>query len=706
MQRRALVLMRIPFWRRWPPYLINGATVATGVALVQLLAQPLPTEGVLAAGAGAVVASLGDQPGTPARNVRRMAATALLGVLAYLLVNLWRGHPLLLGLMLLPLGWMSGMTLAWGARAGPLSFVGVLGFTFAMAWPHGSTWALWALAGAAVYMGWGMLVSRLLQRRWRTLAVAELLRALARLLQARAALLAAPQAAAQPQATLQAWIRDEARFEEMLQAARDQVLPAPHAAPQLAELLLRAIDLRDTLLALVPDVQRLGDVAATPRLRGAVAQQLLAAAEALQRGAQSLQTGAALPGPVLPPLPEPALYGEAADAAPDAAVDASAPRAIVPDRLRHLREDLLRMQAVLDGAPAQLPLTPEQLGVFVSTQSWPLAAWRAHLRWASPVLRHAMRLALALPGAYFLALLLPWAAHPHWLVLSVAVVLRGNLQQTLARRNERVAGTLVGCLLVLGLARVPALGEAAFVVAVGVAHAFAVRRYALTALASTVMALLQAQAAHPGALLAVGERVADTLLGALLAWSFSYVLPSWERRSVARLAQRLQTALAALSAQVLRWPGADNPAQGNVALRLARREVYEALGALAAAAQRSRAEPRMVQLPLQPLALLLTHGHGLLAQLAALRLMLARRAERLPLPAAQQALDDGREALLAQLGPATAAGGAPSVGEAPLRSPGEDLLLHRLRQRLQAAARTAAAVRQAATEVERASNAR
>ena len=50
-----------------------------------------------------------------------------------------------------------------------------------------------------------------------------------------------------------------------------------------------------------------------------------------------------------------------------------------------------------------------------------------------------------------IGLALPWGSHPYWLVLSVAVVLRGNLGDTLARRNARVLGTMLGCLVVVGL---------------------------------------------------------------------------------------------------------------------------------------------------------------------------------------------------------------------------------------------------------------
>jgi len=106
--------------------------------------------------------------------------------------------------------------------------------------------------------------------------------------------------------------------------------------------------------------------------------------------------------------------------------------------------------------------------VFISTEGWPLAALRAQLNTRSPTFRHAVRMSLALGSAYFIGLVLPWASHPHWLVLSVGVVLRGNLEQTLSRRNDRVLGTMIGCLLVLVLAQfgAPWLSTLAFLVAV------------------------------------------------------------------------------------------------------------------------------------------------------------------------------------------------------------------------------------------------
>ena len=293
------------------------------------------------------------------------------------------------------------------------------------------------------------------------------------------------------------------------------------------------------------------------------------------------------------------------------------------DRLHKLGAEVARIHALLRGATETSPLTRDELRRFVAPEGFPLQALRAHRSGQSPVLRHALRSALALGSAYFIALALPWSSHPHWLVLSVAVVLRGNLEQTLSRRNARVLGTLLGCAVVVALSwgLAAAWLQLAFLIAVAVAHAFVLQRYWLTATAATVMALLQSHSVDPAAGFAIGERVADTLLGALLAWGFSYVLPSWERR---QLPQAISTVLKALAdyaglALSLNVVGAIDA----VELRFARRRAYDALGALAAAIQRSAAEPKAVQLPVQELAVLLDHGQRLMAHLSMVRLTLA-----------------------------------------------------------------------------------
>jgi uncharacterized membrane protein YccC len=82
------------------------------------------------------------------------------------------------------------------------------------------------------------------------------------------------------------------------------------------------------------------------------------------------------------------------------------------------------------------------------------------------------------------------------------------------------------------------------------------------------------------------------VLGAALAWAFSFVLPSWERRALPRAITRALQALGAYAASSLA-AGAGDP----VAQRLARRQAYDSLDAVATSLTRSAAEPASVRPP-------------------------------------------------------------------------------------------------------------
>ena len=722
-------LMQTPrLYMRLPAHVLNGLAVALGIALIQVSLTLVGGKlAALAAATGAICASLADLPIAPERTWRRVGMGALMGWVSGLLVSLLRESGVTMGFTTIFLSFCSTMALAWGLRAGPLSFIPILALIFTLAAPAPtSTEAVltrsgWTAAGGLIYFLWAVLSSHVLQPRYRTLALASALQALAALLRSRAALLSGADASdgAPP---LQDWIRSQVSLDERIQAARDLLFPAagqPDTGPAIAAL-LQAVEMRDTLLAGELDIELLGHDGPAGELRDRLRVHGMRVADAVDAMAQALRDyGMKVPAAAASPFAEtdletreaPAPHGaalashgaaiapEAAAAAsiaasaasaaatsPSASVDAdiaasdaatigaaaaeavsssahpdvgpaadpaklartaaSVARAATPPRVplfaktdpryplavafygraRQMVAVLTRMQAALRGDTTPLPLARDELQVFISPEGWPLAAVRAQLNLDSPIFRHAVRLSLALGIAYFIGLALPWASHPHWLVLSVAVVLRGNLEQTLSRRNDRVFGTMIGCLLVLGLARfgAPWLTTLAFLTAVGIAHSFTTARYLVTAAAASVMALMQAHMAAPESSgFGVAERVADTVIGAALAWGFSYVWPWWERRGIARLNARVLKSLSALSIEIMRMP---DPAVPDLKLRLARREVYEAVGAIASAAQRTSAEPERVRVPMYALAEMLTRCHVLMAQLLAVRLLLARRA--------------------------------------------------------------------------------
>lgn len=661
--------------RRLTAPLLNGATVAVGVALIQAgfgLAFGSAVAGVAAS--GAVCTSLPDAPNPPHRTLRRVLPAAGLVSLVTLAVGFCRPYPVAMGLLIATIAFFTLLAMAWGPRAGALSFSGTLAMVFAMAWPAATTPAAvlqhagWVLSGALAYAGWARFTAGRLQGQYRRLALAAVLDAMVQRLQSRAALVT--RSAPIPEDAVRCSIRDDAALAELLQAARDQLFAAPDspAARRRNAQLLRLVELRDLLLASRLDLGLLGDDSAGQAWAQAIAHALRRMADTLAAVAQAARQGREVPRWVEAPTAQELTARFATISVPPE--DPRRPLAtLLQARLGHMLDDVTAVLALAAQPDAPGELSQQDLQLFVSPEGWPLAALKPHLRLDSPVLRHAVRGGLALGTAYALAQALPWAAHPHWLVLSVAVVLRGNLEQTLARRNDRLLGTVLGCLLVVGLARVHHLGllSAVFIAAIGVAHAYVNQRYLVAATAATVMALLQPHLAVPGSGFAIGERLADTALGALLAWAFCFVLPSWERRHWAVLSRRLVEALARHAEQVMQTP----PAQRGLPLRLSRQQVYQALMALAAAAQRSSAEPRRVRLPEQEVDALLTHSYRLMAQLSAVQQALARRQSQLDPAATAAALAAARQAfqqaLLAPPVPhiAEAAALAPLAAEPP-----------------------------------------
>jgi uncharacterized membrane protein YccC len=633
---------------RLPMHVINGVSVALGIGLIQALlhAAAGPRAAALAM-TGAIYASLADLPLRPERNWRRVGAGALMGLGAATLMLLTRPHPHALGITIALITFCAMMMLGWGPRAGPASFAAVLSIVFTMGLPAGQP-ALealrWQAVGAVCYLLWSVATSIALQPRYRRLSLAAALDASARLLRARIAVLRGERGAGHE--ALREWVRSEAQLADRLQLARDLLFaaaPAVEVRRQTA-VLMRLIDLRDLLLASSLDIDRLGADESGRHLRERYTDRLEQLALALVQARTRLRGG----GGALPALDQPALPGA------DEFDPADPRRPLLPAmerRLQRLAGEVRRVDALLRGAQEAPLLDRDELRQFVAPEGWPLRSLEPHRSLASPVLRHALRASAALAAAYTIALALPWASHPQWLVLSVAVVLRNTFDQTVLRRNLRVAGTVLGCLVVLALAQVssPLALSAVFLVAIGLAHGFSVERYLVTAMAGTVMALLQAHLVAPDEGFPIAERIADTVLGAALAWAFSYMLPSWERRQLPAAIERMLAALRDYARRVL------SPADAaSVEQRLARRRAYDMVGALAASVQRSLVEPAGVRPALQPLALLIDQAQRLMAHLSTARLLLQRSASEADARAVAQAVSACAAAVDAALDPAAA----------------------------------------------------
>jgi uncharacterized membrane protein YccC len=200
---------------------------------------------------------------------------------------------------------------------------------------------------------------------------------------------------------------------------------------------------------------------------------------------------------------------------------------------------------------------------------------RSSLHLGSSARRHAIRLALAVPGALLIAdaLGLPRA---YWVAFSVAVVLKPDYSSLFRRGLGRVIGTMIGATLaalVVGglhpgtLAIVALVGatawlgyslwQASFPVAIGF----------ITALVLCMLSTTQVDT-----LSTAGDRLLDTVIGGLIALGIYVVWPTWSATGAyVALASLIRAQADYLDAVLRRVEGLSDPDESIVAkARLAR----------------------------------------------------------------------------------------------------------------------------------------
>lgn len=567
-----------------------------------------------------------------------------MGTSSTLVVTLLLPYPLLLQLGMGGIVFCAMMSLMWGPRAQPISFTAIVAIVLSLVTGERlGPWqaAQWTLLGGVAYSGWAFVSSWPLTERFRTLAVAAALNALAQLLRSRAAVLEQYFDGGDVTTTRWRQIDEEARLAALIQTARELVFAGSRPPGALhAQVLFVAIELRDLVLTSRLDLDLLGEDNVARRIRARLARSLRANAIALEHvvvALRSMERGNL--GQFNDPRHVAAILDERALPSDD-------PRLrllpAIASRQRQLLDLIRSMHELLLGHHTAVPVGSLDREKLATNERWPLRDLVRQVSWQSPVFRHAVRSTLAVMTAHAFAFALPWAAHPHWIVLSVAVVLRGNFAQTLSRRNDRILGTAIGCIIA---AIVVSIGSEVFLsvllfVAVGVAHAYVNIRYTLTAAAATLMALLQTRFYAPITSLVVVERLADTVIGAAFVWAFSFVLPSWSRRVLPGLLKRTLTAIRAYADSALEL-GTDlaDSRQAN------REQAYYALELLTSTVRLAAVEPRRVRPPIRLFLAFIDNAQGMMAHLSSLRLILVRRAGQLQGEATNEALSEGRRRL-------------------------------------------------------------
>ncbi|WP_218573638.1 FUSC family membrane protein [Pseudomonas sp. OIL-1] len=623
-------------------YVLTGVSAGFGLMLIAGSAYLLigPYAGSVAA-VGAIVCIPTDHAAPRRGKFLTLLPTALIGLPLFASMQAVQEDPLWLGLLLVPATFCAFLAGAWGKRGLPIVISIMFSMIFSMAvaaHPQSAGFlstCLYFALGSALYIVYSTLANIGLNSRYRAQILAEALLSLSTMMHTQARRFVPADALGQLPVLPGQLMQQQAALADQLQAARDLILESPRTPrrQQLAAMLLRSLEIRDHLLASELDLDTLRSVPGHAPVFHQLRELLMEQAQAVEAIADALLTGRQ-PRRFADQRPQLArLGGELEEEmAPGPMPPATAMSRAIGNRIGNISDEVLHLNGLARGETApDLTVVRTAWQLFVSPTSWSWKPFTMLWHWDAPPLRHAIRAALAVGTAYLIALALPWATHDYWILLAVVVVLRGSLAHTLERRNSRVAGTALGCVLaaVILSTQAPALLLLVIVpVAQAISHSFAIKRYLITAVSATVLSLVQAHLLSGGMAPAINvfERLADTLIGTGIAWAFSYVLPSWERNQIPALVARTMAAQARHARTALnlgQLEAVDD--EPELEWRLARREAYDSLSALVQATRRSLSEPRAVRPPLEALESLLIHGHNLLAQLAVVKTMLMRR---------------------------------------------------------------------------------
>jgi len=587
---------------------------------------------------GALCVSILDQPLPVADKARLFALAVAASSSVTFLATLCGGSPWALAPLIAATSALTALVSIYGRRALGIGVSAVLALLFGMAAPVPSH-TLFFAAGGIAYAAVALVLTWAGDERTRKLLLGEAMLAFARYVEVKARLL---DTKAEPRAAWQSLIEAHADLVEKLQAARDLIFTGGRT--RWVGGLIALLDTFDTILSSDADIETLRATEHRHLMNRfhALLEAIAAETYDLARGFMTPRGTAYIrdrKGTLA------AINDEITRVARTGGADITAFRATA-HKLAETVSQLQRLSEVVDPYLAMPELPPAiDLQPFVQASRTGLKVLRAQMTLASPIGRYAVRLTLAMLAGFALTLIFPAYIHGGWVMLTTALIMRASYSMTLARRNDRVLGNLAGCLATIVLVRLlPTDALAATVViAIAAAHAFAAVDYKVTAFAACVSALLQLHFVAPVAQPVLFERMLDTLIGAGLAWGFSYVLPSWERRNIPKLVKALGTADRDYAARALARLANEQE------LRLARKRAHDAAANLSTTVRRLAAEPDLDPPRLAALQELLAANYLLVSDLASMRILFQRRASELDQVASDALLSETLQRAIANI---------------------------------------------------------
>lgn len=257
---------------------------------------------------------------------------------------------------------------------------------------------------------------------------------------------------------------------------------------------------------------------------------------------------------------------------------------------------------------------------FVSHQSLDPRLFWNNLTLNSAPFKHAVRVALACTIGFLFARMLAYGQHSYWILLTIAFILKPAFSLSKQRNVQRIAGTVAGGVLgTLILYYIPntTVHFILLVLLMIGAYSYLRTNYSAMVICTTAYILILLQFLGIPFLDAVQERVFDTVLGCVIAFSCSYfIFPNWEAEQIQTYMSDVLKANAAYLQLFIDALEGKRP--GQLEYKVARKDVYVSSANLTAAYQRMLDEPARKQINKQELHHFIVRNHLLFSNIATL----------------------------------------------------------------------------------------
>ena len=619
-------------------YFYLGLRVAIGLVGLALLTQEISDSATaMTVCIGALCTTLMDMPSPLRHKFNEMLASVLLCSAVTLLISLCGPVQWLLMTVLVLVSFLASMMVVYGKKSMPLQLAAL--FIMTMSMEHQMTWqqsfhhAGLFMLGGLIYLAYAMAIAWVLRHRIKQQVLAEALFELAAYIDIKADFYDTRFNLTEQFNKL---VRHQSLLADRQQASRDLILRSHKNSKDaiVVQVHVCMLDLYELILSTHTDYALLRQHLADSDVLKSLHDLAYKAARDIESVAYAVTRKRASYAQISYDKEWADIEGEIArlQAKGENAQEALATLRAQRNKIRAILKMIAELHLATQKVYADVPFwSGADMAPFLSQQKYELKTLLSNLRLDSPVFRFALRVSMAISVGLLIGHWLPYAAHSYWIVLTIVIILRPTFSMTRQRRADRIIGTIIGCVITAIVIRFVHSNIALMAIlflSIVATPTFIYLRYRYTAIAVSLMILLQMHLVAPSNPNLVSERLIDTLIGAAVATVFSFVLANWEYQSLPRLVRQvLNVNLSYMQASFELLQG---KCFDDFAYRIERKRLMDSLAALSSALVRMLDEPASKQRAVEDINLFIVQNYLLVAHVAALRSILGRHASQLP----------------------------------------------------------------------------